>query len=258
MSKIPGFRSGKAWKKVIATVVYLFVAFCVWAVATADPKPKTATAPVTQASGKTAADASKISASDKELLKKSYASFDSPQRTQFAEIEEKYAKLTDAEKADVKVDFERLSAEKKVVVAKALAEETKKAQEKEDARKAEEAATTQAKIAAQKSEAKTIPYKTLARTPDDYKGASVTYTGKVIQVQEEGNNVGLRVNVTKNSYGYEDTMFVVYDKGIVKGRVLEDDIITFWGTSKGLLTYKTVLGAEMTIPQVLATIVEVN
>lgn len=109
-----------------------------------------------------------------------------------------------------------------------------------------------------KSEAKTIPYKDLARNPDQYTLASVKYTGKVIQVQEDGNNVGLRVNVTKNTYGYENTMFVAYDKSIVKGRVLDDDIISFWGNSTGLLTYKTVLGAEMSIPQVLARIVEVN
>ena len=70
------------------------------------------------------------------------------------------------------------------------------------------------------------------------------YTGKVIQVQEDGNNVGLRVNVTKNSYGYEDTMFVQYDKSLVSDRVLEDDIITAWGNSMGLLTYKTVLGGR--------------
>lgn len=34
MSKVPGFRSGKAWKKVIATVGYLFIAIIVWSIAT--------------------------------------------------------------------------------------------------------------------------------------------------------------------------------------------------------------------------------
>jgi phosphopantetheinyl transferase (holo-ACP synthase) len=133
-----------------------------------------------------------------------------------------------------------------------------KAKQAEEAKVAADKAAAEAKIASLKNEAKTVPYKDIARTPDAYMGAKVKYTGEVLQVQEDGNTVGLRVNVTKNSYGYENTMFVAYDKGIVSGRVLEDDIITFWGNSMGLLTYKTVMGAEMTIPKVLAQIVEVN
>ena len=109
-----------------------------------------------------------------------------------------------------------------------------------------------------KSEAKTISYKDLARNPDSYKQAKVTYTGEVIQVQENGNSVALRVNVTKNTYGYEDTMYVTYDKSIISGRVLEKDVVTFWGNSNGLLTYKTIMGAEMTIPQVNGRIITVN
>lgn len=134
--------------------------------------------------------------------------------------------------------------------------EAKAAADKADA-EAKAAKAAQALVTL-KSEAKTIPYKDLARNPDNYKLAQVKYTGKVIQVQEDGNDVGLRVNVTKGNYDlYTDTIFVLYDKGIIKGRVLEDDIITFYGNSMGLLTYKTVMGAEMTIPQVLALIVEV-
>ena len=195
--------------------------------------------------------ASPITASDKELLKQSYANLDSTQRGQFSDLAAKYVKLSDTEKADIKTDFERLKSEQDVAVAKALKEATEKA-------KAEEAARAAAKLASLKSDAQVIPYKELARNPDAYKGKTVKYTGKVIQVQEDGNNVGLRVNVTKNTYGYENTMFITYDKGIISGRVLEDDIISFWGTSAGLLTYKTVMGSEMSIPQVLVQIVEVN
>lgn len=136
------------------------------------------------------------------------------------------------------------------------------AKEKADAEAAAQAAKEKAAaqaLASLKSEAKTIPYKDLARNPDNYKGAAVKYTGKVIQVQEDGNTVALRVNVTVDEYGiYNDTVFVTYDKSIVSGRILEDDIISFWGVSAGLFTYQTVMGAEMTIPQVDAQIVELN
>jgi len=50
---------------------------------------------------------------------------------------------------------------------------------------------------------------------------------------------------------------VTYNKGIVEGRVLDKDIVTLYGKYYGLTTYKTVLGAEMTIPKIKVTIIEV-
>ena len=155
------------------------------------------------------------------------------------------------EKADTDLKAKQAEEAKVAAAAKVKADA--------DAKVAADKAAAVAKIASLKSEAKTIPYKDLARTPDTYMGAKVKYTGKVIQVQEDGSAVGLRVNVTKGEYGlYDNTMFVAYDKGVISGRVLEDDIVSLWGTSTGLLTYKTVMGAELSIPQVLAQIVEVN
>lgn len=63
-------------------------------------------------------EAAKISASDKELLKKAYADFDSAQRTQFAQIKEKYKVLSNAEVADISADFVRLSNEEAAEVKK--------------------------------------------------------------------------------------------------------------------------------------------
>lgn len=47
MSKIPGFRSGKAWKKLIATIGYLIIALIVVGIFSDKDKPTTATSPVT-------------------------------------------------------------------------------------------------------------------------------------------------------------------------------------------------------------------
>jgi len=76
------------------------------------------------------ADASKISDSDKVLLKKSYSTFDNQQQTQFAEIKEKYKNLSNAEVADINADFIRLSNEEVTYLAKQAEEEKKQAEAK--------------------------------------------------------------------------------------------------------------------------------
>lgn len=152
-----------------------------------------------------------------------------------------------------------LSAEEKAKLeadAKAKAEK-----EKADAEaKAKAEAEARAKeLDTFKASCKPIPYKDLARNPDNFNGNHVLYTGKVIQVMEDGNDIQLRVNITKDDYGYyDDTIFVTYTKKSTEGRILEDDIITIWGTANGNITYTTVLGSEMTIPRVDARVVKVN
>jgi hypothetical protein len=64
---------------------------------------------------------------------------------------------------------------------------------------------------------------------------------------EAGKRQTLRVSITKTTYGWKDTILVVYDEG---KRLLEDDVITLVAEVKGRVTYKTVLGAEVTAPQV--------
>ena len=155
-------------------------------------------------------------------------------------------------KVDAEAKAKQDAADKVIADAKAV-EDKKIADAKavEDKKIADAAAAA----AVEAAKPKHIAYKELARNPDTYNGTNVIFTGQVIQVQESGDLVNLRVNVTKNTYGYEDTVMIQYDKSIISGRVLDDDVITFSGMSMGLLTYKTVMGAEMTIPQVLATTV---
>ena len=108
-----------------------------------------------------------------------------------------------------------------------------------------------------KADCDSYAYDSLARNPDTYKDLSVVFTGKVIQVLEEGNDVVLRVNVTRDEYGYyEDTVYVTYTRSADEGRILEDDIITFYGNFEGLITYETVLGSTLTIPHVEAKFID--
>ena len=186
-----------------------------------------------------------------------------PTTTTAAAAVEKTPEQIAADKVITDAKATKDAADKVVADAKAKVDAEAKAKQDAadkviaDAKAVEDKKAADAKAAAavEAAKPKHIAYKELARNPDDYKGTNVIFTGKVIQVQESGNMVNLRVNVTKNTYGYEDTVLIQYDKYIVSGRVLDDDVITFSGMSMGLLTYKTVMGAEMTIPQVLATTV---
>lgn len=108
-----------------------------------------------------------------------------------------------------------------------------------------------------KESCESFDYKMIARDPELYRGRKACFTGKVIQVLENGNNIVLRVNVTKGSYTYEDTIYVNYTReNSSESRILEDDIITMYGSLAGLETYKTVLGGSITIPKIYAEYIE--
>lgn len=111
-----------------------------------------------------------------------------------------------------------------------------------------------------KDTCKTYDYKTIFRYAEDYKGKDVKYTGKVVQVIADDIATSYRVNVTKDKWGYyDDTIYVTFiDLNGTTPRILEDDIITFYGTLDDLYTYETVLGATVTIPSVIATYIDIK
>ena len=90
-----------------------------------------------------------------------------------------------------------------------------------------------------------------ARNPNNFKQKTIVFTGKIIQTIESKKNFLLRVNVTKGKLGnWEDTVFVNYQKAENESRILENDIITLWGTVKGLTAYKTIVGTEVALPEI--------
>jgi hypothetical protein len=110
-----------------------------------------------------------------------------------------------------------------------------------------------------KNSSKKIPYIDIARNPDKFKGEQVTFEGQVIQVLESGNNVGLRVNVTKGKYDtWQDTVFINYRRQNGEDRILDKDVISLWGVVKGLKTYKTVLNSETSLPEIDAKYVSIT
>ncbi|MBQ8204003.1 MAG: hypothetical protein IJZ75_06980 [Clostridia bacterium] len=103
-----------------------------------------------------------------------------------------------------------------------------------------------------------IDFETLSRNPDKYKGEKFKFTGEVIQVLEAsfGDIVELRINVTKQTYEYidsvtwTDTIYATVELPDGEDRILEDDIITFYGECKGLYSYTSVLGSKISLPKI--------
>lgn len=132
------------------------------------------------------------------------------------------------------------------------AKEDQKALEKLEAEEAaKEAEAAAAKEAEEKLGYETgITFNQLARNPDDYLLKKVKFTGAVIQVIE-GDGTTTQIRLAVNS-DYDKIILVEYDSSIVSSRILDDDIITVYGQSFGLISYQSTLGGTITIPSVYA------
>ncbi len=90
-----------------------------------------------------------------------------------------------------------------------------------------------------------ITYSQLARTPDDYEGKLIKFKGKVVQVINGTSEIQIRLAVNND---YDNILYCSYNPDIVSSRVLEDDKITVYGKSVGLISYKSTMGGTITIP----------
>lgn len=149
----------------------------------------------------------------------------------YRESMQEYEELAMAEAQARKIEADRLIEEER------LAEESREAEEVAQ-REAEEKAGYETGIT----------YEQLARTPDEYEGKLVKFMGKVIQVIEGDDLVQIRFAVDEN---YDEIIFCEYEKSIVNSRVLENDLITIYGTSYGLYSYESTMGGQITVPGVV-------
>lgn len=96
-----------------------------------------------------------------------------------------------------------------------------------------------------------ISYKELERQPDKYKGKKVKFTGTVVQVCSEAESMFYYSTYRVATSGrYNNVVYIYVDNYGSNTRILEDDKITFYGEYDGLYSYKTVLGAQKTIPSI--------
>ena len=108
-----------------------------------------------------------------------------------------------------------------------------------------------------KTQCEVYSYDEIARYPDEYERKLAKFNGEVIQVIRNGDDLQMRVNVTQDKYGYDDTVFVFYT--ITNGvNVLEGDIITMYGELRGLQEYESVLGAQISIPRIYVKYIDIK
>ena len=112
-----------------------------------------------------------------------------------------------------------------------------------------------------KASSQDIAFDELARNPEANKGKKIHFRGKVVQVMESDIMPHYRVSVSEDEYGIWDSSQVIYVKYIRSGsdnRILEDDIVDIWGTSTGTITYTSTMGGDITIPSMMARIMQVS
>lgn len=161
--------------------------------------------------------------------------------------------ITDLTKDNQKLETKVKKLSEKVEAATPWFEMTAAQQQAAvEEKKAKEAEVEAAAAAAKEEEEKVgydtgITYDQLARTPDDYMLQKVKFSGKVIQVIEDSDNITIRLAVNSD---YDTVLICTYDPSIVSSRVLKDDKITIYGYSMGLYSYESTLGGNITIPSV--------
>jgi hypothetical protein len=106
-----------------------------------------------------------------------------------------------------------------------------------------------------------ISYKDLARSADKYEGSKVKFTGEIQQIaydSDSGESEYL-IAVTKDEYDlWDDNVYVYFDNTESDTKLLEEDVVTFYGEASGDKTYTSVLGEEITIPAVTAVYMDVE
>lgn len=106
-----------------------------------------------------------------------------------------------------------------------------------------------------KSQSVEVTYDQIAREPNKYKGTYVKIKGNIVQIQDNGSSAALRVNITEEEYN--DIVWVNYSYAANEKKLLQDDTINIWGISKGEISYTSILGAKITVPEVNAEYIEI-
>ncbi|OJG63278.1 hypothetical protein RV07_GL001022 [Enterococcus malodoratus] len=92
-----------------------------------------------------------------------------------------------------------------------------------------------------------ITYDNLARNPDDNEGKKVTLSGEIVQVVEGDDYTQYRLAVGQD---YDNMVLIEISSEQLTSRVLENDLVTIYGESRGVTDYESTLGGKITIPAI--------
>ena len=155
------------------------------------------------------------------------------------ETEELSSEVEESIQAEESLAEEREAKEEEERLAKEKEEEERREQESIEA-----AEKWQEKLNNPRTD---VTYDNLMRTPDEYFGEVIQYSGTVLQTITSDNTVQQRVALYDD---YDKIVLIEYSTDLPEVRLLDDDYITFTGMSFGTVTYETVLGAKLEIPSI--------
>ena len=272
-SKIPGFRSGKLWKKIIAIGGYFFIGLFVLAMILPSDNgidsdnQKTTTPSVSPMEISQAAYAAGMEQYNNNELDNAIESFgkvvpdDSNYQDAQAKLTELKNKHTSTYLASAKANLQNNEFDL------ALADTNKTLKHAPDN---QEAIALMADIPAQKAayeerkkqqviedfknSCQVMSYKVLNKNPDNLVGQRIKLNGEIMQIQEDSGKTFMLLSVTNMGYGYWDDNVAVFYDGTAD--IYEDDIITVWGVIDGKFAYKSQAGWDITVPRVNAEYVE--
>ena len=156
----------------------------------------------------------------------------------------------DTEEVSSEVEESVQAEESLVEEREAKEEEERLAKEKEEEERLEqESIEAEEEWQEELDNARTdVTYDNLMRTPDDYFGEVVQFSGTVVQTITGDGIVQQRVALYDD---YDQIVLIEYPEELPEVRLLDDDYITFTGVSFGTVEYETVLGATLEIPSIL-------
>ena len=153
---------------------------------------------------------------------------------------------------------QKLKEEQANAAAKAQEAAAKAAQEaaEREQKRQEELRRQEQNEKSYKASCQKYAYRQLARNPEQYLGARIVETAKVLQVVEQGQNTVLRVRTLASPYGSDETFWLNYQRKAGESRFLENDVITFYGDFLGIKQYTAVMGNQVAVPQVNVRYIE--
>ena len=98
-----------------------------------------------------------------------------------------------------------------------------------------------------------VSYDDLMRNNENYVDKIVNYEGKIIEATNIFSDTYVLLIGLDKPYYFDDIVYVNY----AGPRVLEDDIVEFWGKVIGIKEYTAVLGNTIAIPEIDSMILEV-
>lgn len=102
-------------------------------------------------------------------------------------------------------------------------------------------------------------YKELLRNPNNYIDKKMFFSGRVLDVSESGDKVTFRIDLYPDELGTDGHIRITYNrKDDGEPHILNDDVVTIYGTFQGTEKAYNILLNEITMPKIKAEYVIID